>query len=146
MKFEESWPFLAALALALHVFADFNLQGILGSLKCEDFWRNLGNFKGEPRKCREKWCQGFYNLDWLPCLLAHSFLWAFATFLPLRFTTFGGERIGQAAFCGTVVLNAAFHAAVDHWKCNKFAINLLADQSLHLAQIALTFAVLALCL
>lgn len=146
MAFEESWPFLAALALALHIFADFNLQGILGSLKRKDFWGDARNFKDEPMKCREKWCQGFYSLDWLPCLLAHSFMWAFAVFLPLRFATFGGERIGQAAFCGTVVLNAAFHAAVDHWKCNKFAINLLADQSLHLAQIALTFAVLALCL
>lgn len=129
---------LFALVLALHHLADYNLQGALCHLKQESFWR---------KACREcEWCSETvafrkYGRDYRAGLACHALYWTLVTYAPLIF-----HPLTPSAFAwGLIIANSAFHYWVDDLKANRWRINLVQDQLLHLAQICVTFAVWLQC-
>ena len=122
---------LFLLTLILHLFADYTLQGCLANLKCKAWWGKIchdpvwGSFDAQFKK---------YKYDYVAGLACHAMYWTLITFAPVIW--FSSDLF--AASC--VVLNTAFHYAVDDFKANRYRINLWQDQLLHLAQIVATLA------
>lgn len=109
----------------MHIWDDYGRQGILADLKQKAWWENLPNYS-------EK-----YSKDYIVALFVHSFSWAVMIMLPLLlfvyFTAvdiYAYERL-LIMFVGNVIL----HAYIDDAKCNRYKINLIQDQLLHLCQI-----------
>lgn len=61
------------------------------------------------------------------------------TMLPISFCL--GSKIGTA-FYFVFACNIIVHAFVDNMKANKFKINLIQDQIIHIIQILITFFIL----
>lgn len=119
-------PMILAAMLFMHVIADYNLQGVLTSMKQKAYWKNHGNYRSKH--------------DYIPALLAHAFSWAFCIMLPLAVVSY---PLGTMFYVALAV-NTAIHAAVDHAKANLGVINLIEDQMIHVVQIVLMLLVLAL--
>ena len=136
----EDYRIVFYLCLLFHFIADFSLQGILGEMKQKNFWKSYSRFMG-CEEIRNQWCAGFYEYDWIPCLLAHSWMWSIFAFLPLLFLQNCEGQFWRRAFELTVLLNALVHAIVDDLKCNRYKIDLTVDQFIHLLQIFLTICV-----
>ena len=82
-----------------------------------------------------------YENDYIIALLAHSFSWTFMMMLPVAiYLNFSLDLIFILVFVGNVIA----HALIDNWKCNKYEINLIQDQILHILQIIFTFCVCVL--
>lgn len=111
-----------------HIVDDYYLQAIgpLASMKQRKWWE-------------ENYPQKLYKYDYLAALLMHSLSWAFMVMLPISF--YLSWNI-DAEFIVLFVTNTVVHAFVDNAKANWLAINLITDQSVHMAQIAWTFLVL----
>lgn len=113
----------------LHIIDDYILQGILASMKQKEWWQ-----KNAPEK--------LYKYDYIIALLAHSFEWAFMIMLPFALKQhfhYSEQYLTMIAF------NTAIHAFVDDLKANKKVINLIADQTAHLAQIVFTYLIMTYC-
>lgn len=108
-----------------HLFADYNLQGILASMKQKSWWQE--NAPDE-----------FYKNDYIIALIEHAFMWTFVTMLPI-FWCDNWHLIAISAFC--LIANTAIHSWIDNEKANKHSINLVTDQLLHLLQIVVTWVV-----
>lgn len=123
-----SKAFVFLLMVFCHIFDDYCLQtiGPLSTMKQRDWWK-------------EHYPQKLYMYDYLVALLMHSLSWAFMVMLPIAW--YMSWDIG-AGFVIYFVINAVFHAVVDHLKANMYRINLLGDQTLHMLQIILTYIVL----
>ena len=112
----------------LHIMDDFYLQGILAQMKQKKWW--------EKQTTDEQ-----YKHDYIAALIVHGFSWSFMVHLP-----FTGLIVLLDSFEDVSVLvlslivHAAVHALIDHFKANKHAINLIEDQSLHATQIWVIFA------
>ena len=121
---------LLFMILLLHLFADYTLQGILADLKQKGWWK---------KQC-EKYGVDFhkYRYDYICGIICHSLYWTLVTFAPLIFF----KDMSDVHIAVIVIGNTAFHAIVDHIKANKFSINLIVDQALHLVQIAATVIIL----
>lgn len=111
----------------MHIFDDYYLQGILADLKQKEHWKIIGIL---PKK---------YKYDYIVALVMHSFSWAFMIMLPVAYTM-KWDITGLFVLC--FVANVVIHAFVDDLKANRFKINLLVDQSIHIAQIIITAFVL----
>ncbi len=111
----------------MHILDDYCLQGILASMKQQEWWKKQDNYK-------EK-----YKYDYVVALVMHSFSWAFMIMLPIAYTM-QWNITGFFMLC--FVANVVIHAYVDDLKANKNKINLLVDQSIHIAQIIITAIVL----
>ena len=108
-----------------HVIADYNLQGILASMKQKKWWRDQGLFTYGNK----------YRRDYIAALIMHSISWSFMIMLPIAmYSNFYVDTL----FVIILVFNIAFHAFIDDLKANKNRINLCVDQLLHMVQIALT--------
>lgn len=108
-----------------HIFDDYFLQGMcLSNLKQKGWWE-----KNAPDSA--------YAKDYVAALIAHSFSWSFMITLP--WIIYAGFALNFALI--VIPVNALIHALVDDLKANKHKINLIQDQLIHLAQIALTFTV-----
>lgn len=123
----------------MHIVDDFYLQGVLAKLKQKSYWTNADNY---PAILQPKIRMGKnrYSADWVPALLMHCISWSFMIHLPFVLL------IGSPAviFVGiSFVINAIIHFVVDHLKCNKYVLTLCADQTIHMLQLAVTFAVAA---
>jgi hypothetical protein len=114
------------LILLLHFIADFTLQGCLANLKQKKWWI---------AEC-EKYNVDFskYKYDYICGLICHALYWTLITFAPVIFFT----NLSAIRLAIVVVGNMCLHAVIDHIKANKFRINLVEDQFLHLGQIILT--------
>ena len=110
--------------LLMHLVADYTLQGWLAQGKQLSWWKNLG-FKDE------KW--GKYKFDYTAALACHALYWSILVCLPF----WSSEWLAVAIFANTIV-----HAVVDDLKANLGKLNLIQDQLIHVAQIAVTFALL----
>ena len=110
-----------------HIIDDYFLQGILASMKQKEWWQN-----NAPDR--------MYRFDYLAALLAHSFSWAFVISLPILIMRCSALNTG--AYIIVLLANTGIHAFVDDLKANRKTINLITDQSIHIAQILLTWAVL----
>lgn len=117
------------LMLLLHVIDDFGLQGVcLSNLKQKEYWKNI---LGE--KYNNK-----YDNDYKMALLMHSLSWSIMTSLPIIFMT----NVSDIALLLIVIINAIIHYIVDDAKANKFKINLVQDQSIHLTQILIVWLII----
>ena len=105
--------FLLLLMIFLHIVDDYYLQGILASMKQKEWWHKTA-----------------------PALIMHGFSWAFMIMLPIAISMEFQCPIG---FIFAFLVNFIVHALVDNMKANERRINLICDQSIHIAQIILTF-------
>lgn len=109
-----------------HIVDDYYLQGLLANLKQKSFWK-----KNAPDE--------MYEHDYIMALLMHSLSWSFMVMLPLLvYFDFDPPDL----FFVLYGVNTAVHAIVDDLKANKRQINLITDQSIHIAQIQATLLLL----
>ena len=118
--------FIIALMVFFHIVDDYYLQGVLASMKQRRWWE-------------ENYPQKLYKYDYIMALVTHAASWAFMIMLPIA-AYMGFEPTNL--FFVMMVVNSVVHALVDDLKANKYKINLIVDQSIHLAQIVITAVVL----
>jgi hypothetical protein len=121
-----SKAFVLLFMLFMHVFDDYSLQGILASMKQRSWWE-------------ENAPQRLYRYDYIVALIMHSVSWSFLIMLPVAVSC--EFNIGSV-FVIIFLANVVCHAVIDHFKANLRVINLIADQSIHITQILLTWIVL----
>ena len=114
--------FAFLLMFFAHVVDDYYLQGWLAQGKQRSWWE-----KNAP--------EPLYKLDYIVALLMHSFSWSFMIMLPITFCA--NLQIGTG-FVIALVCNMLVHAFVDNLKANCAKINLVIDQTIHIAQIIIT--------
>lgn len=120
--------FILISMIFLHIIDDYKLQGILASMKQKKWWKEQKEYKS------------MYKYDYIIALLTHSFSWSFMVMLPIAFAL--GFDIDWWAIA--YIVNMIIHAVVDDLKANKFKINLVIDQSIHLVQIIVTWLIFVL--
>lgn len=117
--------FVLASMFFMHVVADFNLQGIMASMKQKTWWQKQEGYDEEDNGNDYK-----FPLFW------HSLQWSFCIMLPLFIAdNLKINVVSLIFFC----LNACCHYIIDDAKANKHCINLVSDQFIHLLQIIGTF-------
>jgi hypothetical protein len=112
--------------LFMHIFADFNLQGLMGSMKQKKWWE-------------ENAPSPLYQYDYIIALYLHSFQWAFCIMLPIVIYNYHNE---DKYLIITIMLfvNSIAHYIIDHIKANLLKINLIQDQCFHIIQLIITYA------
>ena len=115
------WFFL--LMIFMHIMDDYRMQGILASMKQQDWWKD-----NAPDR--------MYKHDYIAALFMHSFSWTFMIMLPVAANIW--FDIG-AKFVVFFFGNLLIHGIVDDLKANRKAINLCVDQAIHMAQILITW-------
>ena len=116
--------FILLSMLFMHIVDDYYLQGILASMKQKAWWKKQESHKD------------LYKYDYVVALIMHSFSWAFMVMMPIAFTM---SFAITAGFAIVFLINAVVHCIVDNLKANNGKINLITDQSIHVAQIVATF-------
>ena len=117
--------FLLASMFFMHVVADFNLQGIVASMKQKTWWQKQEGYDEEDNGNDYK-----FPLFW------HSLQWSFCIMIPLFIANnFKFGFIGLIFFC----LNTCCHYIIDDLKANEHCINLVVDQFVHILMIVGTF-------
>lgn len=120
--------FILFCMMFLHIVDDFYLQGILAKLKQKAFWKEVETTKSK-----------LYKYDYLIALGIHSFSWTFMVMLiPAILISFNITWIWLLLF----ISNFIIHFIVDDLKANKYKINLVVDQSIHILQIIIIWIVL----
>lgn len=114
--------------LFLHVFADYQLQGILASMKQKEWWVKQAPNVVEFNKSQ-------YKNDYKAALVAHSLEWSFVVLFPMFYSTTILPIYSIIAYVALLIANTYFHYMVDDSKANKKMLNLVEDQILHLGQI-----------
>ena len=115
--------------LFLHCFADYQLHGILESMKQKEWW-----IKQAPNQ--SEFDQSMYKNDYKAALIVHSFEWSFVVLFPMFYLSTKSNTVYSIFACITLlVTNTYFHYIVDDSKANKKTLNLVEDQILHLGQI-----------
>lgn len=121
--------FIILTMIFCHIVDDYYLQGWLASAKQKKWWQ-----ENAPQK--------LYKYDYIVALIMHSMSWSFMIMLPIAMSMLFNI---PTMFLIVFICNAIIHGIVDNLKANKLKINLIADQSIHLLQIAVT-AVIFVCL
>lgn len=125
--------FIFMCMLFAHIVDDFYLQGILAKMKQKDWWKEQTDDKK-------------YRNDWIPALIAHGVSWAFMIQLPIGIYFIAtGHSDYLSLLIPVFILNVWIHCDTDNDKCNKKAINLVMDQTVHLFQIIGSFVYFCLC-
>lgn len=116
------------LMILCHIIDDFVLQPIcLSNLKQKHWW--------------DEHCYGKqYKNDYKMALFIHSLSWSIMIHLPIFFF----YAVNWWWPLITVFVNCGIHYFVDDLKANKYRINLVQDQTIHFAQIIVTFFIYAL--
>lgn len=133
--------FIILFMLFCHVFDDYFLQGCLANLKQKDWWIEQFTVK-----CTDKYKLTDYEKinkckhDYIMALACHAFSWSFMIMLPIAIAT--SWNMGWLFLAYPI--NMLIHMYVDDLKANKKKINLVIDQSIHFAQIGLTFLIYCL--
>ena len=117
--------FILLSMIFLHIIDDYKIQGILASMKQKKWWREQKEYKS------------MYRYDYIPALIEHSFSWTFMIMLPIAVVLHFNIGWWTIAY----IVNMAIHAYVDNLKANKFKINLVIDQSIHIVQIVVTWLI-----
>lgn len=121
--------FILLFMIMMHIVDDYYLQGILASMKQKSWWKKQANYKDK------------YSNDYLIALMMHAFSWAFCIMLPIAINL----KFEVDAFFAIILgVNFMVHAIVDNFKANELKINLVQDQTIHIIQILITFAVFCL--
>ena len=122
--------------LFCHIVDDYYLQGIFAQMKQKRWWEN--------KRLWENNCDnGMYRNDYKMALAEHAFSWAFMVSLPIVACYFILSKT-ELLFLVAIftMLNTAIHAYIDNQKANKLKINLIQDQTIHFAQIVVTWVAL----
>lgn len=114
--------FILIWMIFMHIVDDYYLQGILAKMKQRSWWE-------------ENAPQDMYKNDYIVALIMHSISWAFSIMLPLAIFM---KFIIDILFIGLFIANVVIHFIVDDLKANKKKLNLIQDQTIHVAQILLT--------
>lgn len=120
--------FVLLAMIFCHIVDDYCLQtiGPLATMKQKKWWE-----ENRPQK--------LYKYDYLVALLMHSMSWTFMIMLPVA--AYMSWDV-NSSFVILFVLNTICHAFIDNAKANWLLINLITDQSVHIAQILVTFLTL----
>ena len=121
---------LLPLMIFCHIVDDYYLQGWLASAKQKKWWE-----ENAPNE--------LYKNDYKVALLVHSFSWAFSINLPVLVYALFFQILPTIIlpYFILLVVNMIIHCIVDNLKANKLEINLIADQSIHLCQILISWVV-----
>ena len=112
----------------MHIVDDYYLQGVLAKMKQSKWWQ-------------ENAPKALYKYDYIVALIMHAFSWTFMVMLPIAYyMAFSLNELFYVWFAANLVL----HAVIDNAKANNGSINLIIDQTLHLIQIIVTFAIFSL--
>lgn len=117
--------FILLAMIFLHIIDDYKIQGILASMKQKKWWEEQKEYKK------------LYKYDYIPALIEHSFSWTFMIMLPIAVAL----RFDIGWWAIAYVINMATHAFIDDLKANKFKINLVIDQTIHIVQIVITWLI-----
>ena len=117
--------FVLLAMIFLHIIDDYKLQGILASMKQKKWWEEQKEYKK------------LYKYDYIPALIEHSFSWTFMVMLPIAVML----RFDIGWWVIAYIMNMIIHAFVDDLKANKFKINLVVDQTIHIIQIVVTWLI-----
>lgn len=118
--------FIILAMIFCHIVDDYYLQGCLASMKQKKWWQ-----ENAPQK--------LYKYDYIVALIMHSMSWSFMIMLPIAISmNFDISIIFAIVFVGNTII----HAVVDNLKANKFKINLVIDQSIHILQIIIAYIIL----
>ena len=110
----------------LHILDDYVLQmPILSKLKQRTWWQNQNGYTDK------------YKRDYIVGLFMHAFSWSFMVHLP--FIYYG---LSEVYLIPSIILHCIIHGCIDDIKANRFKINLVQDQILHLLQIAVIYVML----
>jgi hypothetical protein len=120
-----NYIFILLSMVFLHIIDDYKLQGILASMKQQNWWQKQENYKS------------LYKYDYIPALLEHSFSWTFMIMLPIAFSMQFKIGLWLIAY----IVNLIIHAFIDDLKANKLKINLIVDQLIHIIQIFITWII-----
>lgn len=113
-----------------HIIDDYKLQGILANMKQRKWWKENAD-------------KYLYRNDYKMALIEHAFSWSFTTTLPFLIIAFiQKNELLAVLLIIRYIINTAIHAFVDDLKANKFKINLVEDQLIHLLQIISTWITL----
>ena len=129
--------FLVAM-IFMHIVDDYYLQGKLAELKQKLWWENQRAYWEQhvPNCDYDK-----YKYDYIVALICHGFSWSVMVHTPMAiyFYLIGELSIASYALVGSIIAQASIHSFIDDLKANKFKINLIDDQLLHLIQIMYMF-------
>lgn len=117
--------FILLAMIFLHIIDDYKLQGILASMKQRIWWIEQEGYKS------------LYKYDYISALIEHSFSWTFMIMLPITISL----KFNIGWWVIAYIMNMIVHAFVDDLKANKFKINLVIDQTIHLIQIIVTWLI-----
>ena len=117
--------FILLAMIFLHIIDDYKIQGILASMKQKKWWEEQKEYKS------------MYKYDYIPALIEHSFSWTFMIMLPIAIML----RFNIDWWVIAYIANMIIHAFVDDLKANKFKINLVVDQTIHIIQIVVTWLI-----
>lgn len=121
--------FILISMIFLHILEDFHLQGILASMKQKSWWEKQEGYSHK------------YSADYAMALVMHGFSWTFMVMLPIFIVCkFKVEIPVYYVF----LVNWVIHCFVDDLKANQKKINLIVDQSIHLAQIIIIWTLFVL--
>ena len=121
-----TWQTTLVLMLLGHLISDYTLQGWLADGKQKSWWNKV---------CGGKVLEQYkYRHDYIAALVCHALYWSIFICAPFYASSW---------FLVAIILNSAAHAIIDDLKANRFKLNLIQDQLLHLGQILLTFLCLA---
>lgn len=117
--------FILLSMIFCHIIDDYYLQGILAQLKQKKWW--IENAPDKKYKC-----------DYLMALFMHSFSWSFMiNSLSFIMSIFYNMNFNLLLLL--FIFNIIIHMFIDDLKANKFKINLIQDQSIHLLQILISW-------
>lgn len=137
--------YIALTVLAMHVVADFLLQGVMASMKQRIWWVNeLLKLRQDADGKLPRVIWDVYKHDYIVALLAHSYLWSFCILIPIGIymAALGTLIASTPTIIAFLFGNAIVHAIIDHLKANVGAICLVDDQIMHLGQLGITLFVL----
>ena len=129
-----SKPFIVLLMIFCHIIDDYRLQGNLADFKQKKWWTKLFDKENIDEEKRKK-----YSHDYIAALIMHSLSWSFMIMLPIAYFFSFKPPV---AFFVVYAANTLIHAVVDDLKANRFKINLITDQAIHLIQVGITAYIL----
>jgi len=117
----------------LHFIADYQVQGILASMKQKSWWVSQFPNRSEFERSR-------YKNDYKAAMLAHSFEWSFIVLIPMLVEVIKSDYkpINIIYYSLILLTNIFYHYIIDNGKANERNLNLIEDQILHLIAIVIT--------
>lgn len=120
--------FILFIMLFFHIVDDYYLQGLLAQLKQKSWWE-----KNVPHS--------LYRNDYKVALVEHGFSWSFMIMLPIMVWMIYINNIFVILYCILFFANMIIHSFVDNLKANVGNCSLLVDQTIHICQILITWAI-----